>query len=611
MVKQTTGYLESPHSTLDTRTCSAAAYRGLDTDPDAPLPSLSDSAAHSPFSDLMTLPLPRNVKWFLTRPAPAISQKFPRIGKRLAGLYHAFVFLFAISRTRIALVQIGSMKAVTGLPVLSGVVAFRVLVSSRHDLTRACVNPDGGTTDIAVATPVLVRKIGALKIWVVNAWVDTARLPVGRQKLHLNIYAGSRHAGHIRRFVTVRPQEDIAACLPDGVQDSDTFVPSTSDKTMGTIDHVLSLPVERHRPQKQIFSGAIRSILILRTDQLGDVSASLPAMARLRALFPEARITVLSQKAIVPVLVASGVADEYLSLSLSYNSRTERRFLTAEAEHAVRDSLRGREFDLAIDLSPGTESQPLMRLCAARYRVSFKPGQFPFIDFGIEVTSRDKINRKAVVNHAAHVSMLVSALEGAMHMRQTVVPRLPSNSDASILGDHGVEKKGYIVVHSGARHPINRWPLPNFLAFCADFHAATRIPVLLFIDKDDLTDAIKAQCESLDGVRLMPSIDMNAFDTLLSHTLLLVANDTGPKHLAATRGINVVSIAIPRVNWQEWGQNRGGVILSRRVPCAGCGLNDRLACGMDAACVMSVPVATVLETALEEIAYGKGKARSD
>ncbi|GBR05133.1 hypothetical protein GLI01_05690 [Gluconacetobacter liquefaciens] len=609
MVKQSTRSLEPSCSTLDTRTCSAASYQGLDTDPDAPLPSLRDNAADSPFSDLMTLPLPRNVKWFLTRPAPAISRKFPRIGKRLSGLYYAFVFLFAVSRTRIALVQIGNLRTPTGLPVLSGVIAFRVLISSRHDLTRASINPDGATADIAVATPVLVRKIGALKIWGVNAWVDTAQLPVGRQRLHMNIYAGTRHAGHIRRWVTVRPQEEITASLPDGVRHSDAFVPSASDDKMGTIDHVLSLPTERHRPQEQIFSGSIRSILILRTDQLGDVSASLPAMARLRALFPEARITVLSQTAIVPILIASGVADEYLSLSLSYNGRTERRFLTAEAEHALRQTLRGREFDLAIDLSPGAESQPLMRLCAARYRVSFKPGQFPFIDFGIEVTSRDKVNRKAVVNHAAHVSMLVSALEGALHMGQTVVPRRQSSSDDSILSDHGVAKKGYIVVHSGARHPINRWPLPNFLAFCADFHAATHIPVLLFIDKDDLTDSIKAQCKSLAGVRLMPSIDMNAFDTLLSHTLLLVANDTGPKHLAATRGVSVVSIAIPRVNWQEWGQNRGGVILSRRVPCAGCGLNDRLSCGMDAICVTSIPVATVLDTTLEEIARQNEKTQ--
>ncbi|MBB2169642.1 glycosyltransferase family 9 protein [Gluconacetobacter aggeris] len=493
------------------------------------------------------------------------------------------------------------MKTPTGHPILSGVIAFRVLVSSRHKLTRAVVTADGSATEIAIATPIMARTIGSMKIWIVNAWVDTARLSAGRQKLHMNVYTGTRLVGHIRRFVTVMPQETITALVPDGVRYSDSFVPSALDGKMETIDHVLSLPVEWHRPQESLFPGTIRSILILRTDQLGDVSASLPAMARIKALFPEARITVLSQRTIQPILVASGIADEYLSLSLSYNSRTERRFLTTEAEQAVRDCLRGREFDLAMDLSPGAESQTLMRLCAARYRVSFKPDQFPFIDFGIEVTSRDKINRKAIVNHAAHVSMLVSALEGALHMRQTIVARLPSHQDVSVLNAHGVEKKGYIVVHSGARHPINRWPLPSFLEFCALFYSATRIPVLLFIDSDDLTSTVEAQCESLDGIRLVPSTDMETFDTLLSNARLLVANDTGPKHLAATRGVRVVSIAIPRLNWQEWGQNRSGVILSRRVPCAGCGLNDSLSCGMNIACLTSVPISTVLEAALEEI----------
>ncbi len=70
---------------------------------------------------------------------------------------------------------------------------------------------------------------------------------------------------------------------------------------------------------------------------------------------------------------------------------------------------------------------------------------------------------------------------------------------------------------------------------------------------------------------------------------MLVGNDSGPKHLAALRGTNVVTIFTARINWAEWAQEGVGSVVSRRVPCAGCAIfHHGEECGKEFACVRDI-----------------------
>ena len=50
----------------------------------------------------------------------------------------------------------------------------------------------------------------------------------------------------------------------------------------------------------------------------------------------------------------------------------------------------------------------------------------------------------------------------------------------------------------------------------------------------------------------------------------------------------MVSLHMGQVNWDEWGQEGNGLILSRRVPCCGCGIEDVEDCGRDLACLVNI-----------------------
>ena len=351
----------------------------------------------------------------------------------------------------------------------------------------------------------------------------------------------------------------------------------------GLDEAVIALPATIRPASRTLFDQPITSVLAMRVDQLGDVSASLPALARLRALFPAARLTVLAQPATQAVIEACGLADEVLPITLTYDPVSERRRLDPAEEERVREMLQARQIDLAIDLSPGDESRPLLLLAGATYLVGFNPDRFTWLDFGIAARSRDKVNQLEKLSHAAAVAMLVEALAIAAAPARAAVPIVP---DPNSVRRVGLEPNGYLVLHLGARHAINRWPTEHFRALSERLRAETSYQIALFADREAEALADLAG----DRVRVFGLIEPELFDTILSGARAMVGNDSGPKHLAAVRGVPTVSVHVDRLNWNEWGQDGAGAIVSKRVPCTGCGLNDIAMCGRDAVCVQSITV---------------------
>ncbi|WP_419825949.1 glycosyltransferase family 9 protein [Sphingomonas sp.] len=486
----------------------------------------------------------------------------------------------------ILLDQVGCLSLVcngTAEPLLAGVVAVRARIAAPRRLeTVELWLGEGARARRVAVEPVraVERGVAALPLHVLNAWIDAGRLPPGRH--WLEIRAG-RSPAPTGLFVNVADP----AAAPSGLEGSDAYVPSPAAGDPAAA--VVAAPATARPAARSLFDRPIRSVLAMRVDQLGDVSASLPALARLRALFADARLTVLVQPAVAAMVVASGLADEVLTVTLGYDALTERRHLAPEEEVRLSAACAGRSFDLAIDLSPAQESRPLLLLTGATWLVGFDADRFGFLDFGVGVRSRDKANQLDRIAHAATVSTLIEGLAAAIAKRPPVPRVAPSRPH---LDAHGLTRGGYVVLHMGARHPINRWPAERFLALAARLIAATAHDVVIFAD-----DALVPRDLPADRARVLGVIDGDAFDAILSSARLVIANDSGPKHLAAVRGVPTVSIHVGRLNWNEWGQEGEGAILSKRVPCAGCGLNEIQLCGRDAVCVRAIAVDEVWDAA--------------
>jgi ADP-heptose:LPS heptosyltransferase len=125
-------------------------------------------------------------------------------------------------------------------------------------------------------------------------------------------------------------------------------------------------------------------------------------------------------------------------------------------------------------------------------------------------------------------------------------------------------------------------------------------------DPADFGDADRRRLEAAGVPLILERLALPVLDSLLSACTVFVGNDSGPKHLAAFRGVPVVSVHGGALNWSEWGQDGVGRIITHRVPCSGCGIELVEECGKDLACLRYVTPETVLDAVREEFRQRAG-----
>jgi ADP-heptose:LPS heptosyltransferase len=259
---------------------------------------------------------------------------------------------------------------------------------------------------------------------------------------------------------------------------------------------------------------------------------------------------------------------------------------------ALTQRLGPMDFDLAIDLSPGSDSRPLLKLAGARYTVGFKPQEFPWLSFAIDATTRDPINRRERASHQRLVMSLVEAFGALLNHRSIVLEK--QGIDRKHLQRFAVTGQ-FAVLHSGARLQIKRWPFEHYVELTRLIIKETGLQVVLLSDDPKDEAILKAADLPEARVRFVQgNVSYDELEALVGFCSVFVGNDTGPKHLAALRGAPVVSLHMGQVNWDEWGQEGNGLIVSRKVPCCGCGIEDVEECGKDLACLTNIKPVEIL-----------------
>jgi ADP-heptose:LPS heptosyltransferase len=159
-----------------------------------------------------------------------------------------------------------------------------------------------------------------------------------------------------------------------------------------------------------------------------------------------------------------------------------------------------------------------------------------------------------------------------------------------VLQKFGIRRDApFVVLHSGARLQIKRWPVGHYVELARLTALESGLHTVLFLENP--ADRMFLGNIDIPGNRLHVidgPVTFEELDSLLSFCSVFVGNDTGPKHLAALRGAPVVSIHMGQVNWDEWGQEGNGIIITRNVPCYGCGIEDATECGKDLACLVHI-----------------------
>ncbi|HWI86420.1 MAG TPA: glycosyltransferase family 9 protein [Sphingomonas sp.] len=500
----------------------------------------------------------------------------------------------AVDRNILRLFRLGGRRVHSrwgDLKVLRGIEAIRGYRLAGAGIAEVRLLIDGETVRREPLRSYPHGEADAQFKYVFNLWHDFSDVSPGRHLIQLDFHEAAGRRTH-------RHQENVLVAPAGEATDfaqSDAFVESAPNAA-SIEDVVNARPSMVRRVERTLLPDPVHTILVQRVDQLGDLVCSVPAISRLRALFPDARLVGLVTPANAALAEGLKLFDEIVTVAFSEGAAERRRTLPIEAQRELRDALAAYRFDIAIDLGEGDESRPLLLLSGARFLYGFKDHVSPWLDAGLNFNAHDPVNAIEIVPPSRKMVLLVEGL-GILARDQT---RVVPNEDRRALADFGIgDGERYAVLHTGARLAYSRWP--HFGSLARLLLERTDLKILLFTDDRATASDIEAEIGSPDRLRIVEGvIPFAAFDALLSHCAVFVGNDSGPKHLAALRGAPVVSLHMARLNWSEWGQEMTGRIVSRRVPCAGCGIGlEGEDCGKDFACLRHIQPEEIFTAARE------------
>lgn len=344
----------------------------------------------------------------------------------------------------------------------------------------------------------------------------------------------------------------------------------------------------------------IEKIAVLRANRIGDFVVALPALAALRAAYPQAEIILLGRRwhadflagrpgpidRIVPIPPYHGVGepedhrDDPVLLD---------RFFAAMA---------AERFDLALQLhGGGGNSNPFLGRLGARHTAGLREDGAPPLDRWIPYI-RDQVE---IVRYLEVVGVVGAAPVGLQpHLAVTAADR--DEAFAALPPDD----RPLVAIHPGATDPRRRWSATHFAAV-GDALAARGARVVLIGDASerDLTTTVA-------GLMIAPPLDLagrlrlGGLLGLLARCHLMLGNDSGPLHLAEAVGTATVGVYWGRnlLHYGPLGRARHRPLASWRDNCPLCGRDADAGCGHQVSWVDEVTVDEVRDAALSLLAAG-------
>lgn len=343
-----------------------------------------------------------------------------------------------------------------------------------------------------------------------------------------------------------------------------------------------------------------RKIAVLRANALGDFIFSLPALYALRAAYPKAEIVLLGKawhvdylqsrpgpvNRVVPVPRWRGVSqpDTWTDQTAADRAAADQFFAQMAAER----------FDLALQMhGGGRNSNPFVQRLGARVTAGLRsPDAAPL----------DRWVRYEYFQHEVLRLIEVVGLVGAPPVM--IEPRIEVTRRDRVDSCQVVPESArpLVILHPGASDPRRRWPVENFAAVgdALDREGCTVAVVGIAAEGQIVAGVIEKMQQP--ALNLCGALSLHALTGLIARAELVIANDSGPRHLAEAVGTPTVGIY-----WCANVINAGSAFrefhrphLSWRLNCPVCGRDTIFDdCDHQVSFVDLVRIDDVLQSALD------------
>lgn len=320
---------------------------------------------------------------------------------------------------------------------------------------------------------------------------------------------------------------------------------------------------------------ALRSatrILAIRLDNVGDVIMLSPALRAMKAALPDASITLMASPAGAQVAPLLPWVDDCWPVEAVWQDASGRMPLDRLREHRLIDDIRWRGFDAAFVFTSFSQSPYPPAYACYLAGVPMRVAESKEFGGGVLThTAQPLPDETHQVDRNLH--LLETAGVPAPHRSlQLCVPDVASDRANALLRARGIPEMGrFVAVAPGASCAARRYDAIRYAETIEMLHRDGVPVVLLGGPRERELTALIHDRSGRRSVDLSGATSVAEVAAVLARASLLIANDSGPMHIADAVGCPLVVLFSGTEQESQWAPRDVPALLLRRpTSCSPC-----------------------------------------
>jgi len=311
------------------------------------------------------------------------------------------------------------------------------------------------------------------------------------------------------------------------------------------------------------------NILIVKLSAIGDVIHTLPSLAALRRLYPDAHITWVVEEAAADLIIGHPHLDEVI---ISRRKSWIRDIKAGKWQSAWREMraflqrLRSRRYDLVIDFHGLLKSSMMVFLSGGKRNLGYDSWQELSGLFLHEKIPED-MNKHAVDRYLDFPRYLGAE----SHDVEFILPLTDKTKAVAkrLLDQHHLSEKNYIAVNPIAYWETKLWDSAKFAKLADQIKEGLKLDVIFTgsnrTDAADILSRMKKEGINLGGKTSLPILA-----EIYKSARAVITTDSGPMHLAAAMGTPVIALFGPTDPARTGPYGKGHAVIRADLPCSPC-----------------------------------------
>lgn len=291
-------------------------------------------------------------------------------------------------------------------------------------------------------------------------------------------------------------------------------------------------------------------ILISRTDRLGDLVLALPFIESFKSSYPDCKVDVIAS------LYASPILENNPNINKILRVQNDQLLSNKLYKKDLLLRIKKENYQAVIALYPERQMSQMFYKAGIPLRVG-TAGRFHSVFFNSRLMHSRKKNAKHECLYNLDFMKLFKPGE-VITTPRVYLNEKEINNAKRILNEAGVDNR-FIVLHPGSGGSAECWPYEQFIELYKILEKQGLVLVVSGSEKEgELVNKLSGELQ-VNLNKITGNTDMRTLAAVLSLAEVVVANSTGPLHLAVAVGTQVVGLypskkAMSPVRWGPLGK---------------------------------------------------------